>query len=244
MKVNKKILKSVMFGTNFISLSCALCVLGLKILRERTLELLDLMFQLDVRHFAATMLHPKYGQLKGCSGEEKDFACQHIREEMMKIIKHDQSCSSIIIEPSTKKQKLEQSILERYEDDSEYDCNLSDKEDDSEYDCNLSDKEDDSSASVDYDYKPPKPDELTKYLEIDIDKTQLSQNPLDFWRSNQNIFPILAKVARKIHCIPATSASVERQFSGAGLVLNERRTCLDPDNVDNILFIRSMKKLK
>jgi hypothetical protein len=231
MKVNKKILKSVMFGTNFISLSCALCVLGLKILRERTLELLDLMFQLDVRHFAATMLHPKYRQLKGCSGEEKDFACQHIREEMMKIIKHDQSCSSIIIEPSTKKQKLEQSILERYEDDSEYDCNLSDKEDD-------------SSASVDYDYKPPKPDELTKYLEIHIDKTQLSQNPLDFWRSNQNIFPILAKVARKIHCIPATSASVERQFSGAGLVLNERRTCLDPDNVDNILFIRSMKKLK
>jgi hypothetical protein len=190
-----------------------------------------LMFQLDVIHFAATMLYPKYKQLKGCSREDKDLACQHIREEMMKIIKHDPSSSSIIIEPSTKKTKLEQSILERYDDDSEYDCDLSDKQDD-------------SSTSVDYDYKPPKPGELTKYSEINIDKIQLSQNPLDFWRSNKNIFPILAKVARKIHCIPATSASVERQFSGAGLVLNERRTCLDPDTVDSILFIQSMKKLK
>ncbi len=189
------------------------------------------MFELDIRHFAATMLHPKYRQLKGCSREERDQTCQYIREEMTKIIKHDKSSSSISIEPIKKKQKTEQSILERYEDDSEYDCDLSDKQDD-------------SSGSIDYDYKPPKPDELTKYLEMYIDKTTLPQNLLDFWRTNQSLFPTLAKLARKIHCIPATSAAVERQFSGAGMVLNERRTCLDPDNLDNILFIRSMQKLK
>ncbi len=205
--------------------------LGLKVLRERILQLFDLMFELDIRHFAATMLHPKYRQLKGCSREERDQTCQYIREEMTKIIKHDKSSSSISIEPIKKKQKTEQSILERYEDDSEYDCDLSDKQDD-------------SSGSIDYDYKPPKPDELTKYLEMYIDKTTLPQNLLDFWRTNQSLFPTLAKLARKIHCIPATSAAVERQFSGAGMVLNERRTCLDPDNLDNILFIRSMQKLK
>ena len=77
-----------------------------------------------------------------------------------------------------------------------------------------------------------------------IDKTTLSSNPLAFWRDNQNIFPILSRVARKIHCIPATSAAVERQFSGAGVVLNERRTCLNPDHLDDILFIRTMEKLK
>ncbi|CAF2132255.1 unnamed protein product [Rotaria magnacalcarata] len=204
---------------------------GVKILRERTLELLNLMFELDIRHYASTMLHPKYRQLKGCSKQEKDQTCKYIREEMIKIIRKDKSFTSIITEPIVKKQKTEKSILERFEDDSEYDFDLSDKQDD-------------SFTSVDYDYKSPKPDELTKYLDMYIDKTTISQNPLDFWRLNQSPFPILTKLARKLHCIPATSAAVERQFSGAGFVLNERRTCIDPDNVDNILLIRSVEKYK
>jgi hypothetical protein len=77
-----------------------------------------------------------------------------------------------------------------------------------------------------------------------IDKTELSQNPLDFWIANRTIYPILARVARNIHCIPATSAAAERQFSSAGFVLNERRTCLDPEQLDNILCIRAIANLK
>ena len=190
------------------------------------------MFELDLRHYAATMMHPKYRQLKGCSKNEREQTCKFIRAEMVKMVKKDQYNNSSAAEPASKNQKKDQSILERYEDD------------DSEYDDDSSDKYGDSSASVDYDFRPPKPDELTKYLEIYIDKSTLTQNPLDFWRLNQNIFPTLAKLARKIHCIPATSAAVERQFSSAGNILNERRTCLNPDNVDNILLIRSMGKLK
>jgi hypothetical protein len=45
-------------------------------------------------------------------------------------------------------------------------------------------------------------------------------------------------------CIPASSAAVKRQLSGAGIVINERRTALDPDQVNNILFIRSMENMK
>ncbi len=42
----------------------------------------------------------------------------YIREEMNKIIKNDRSNDLFPIEPTTKKQKIEKSILEEYEDTS------------------------------------------------------------------------------------------------------------------------------
>ncbi|CAF1095979.1 unnamed protein product [Adineta steineri] len=40
------------------------------------------------------------------------------------------------------------------------------------------------------------------------------------------------------------TAALERQFSDAGIVVNELRTGLDPNQVDNIFFIRSIEKMK
>ncbi|CAF1605522.1 unnamed protein product, partial [Didymodactylos carnosus] len=48
--------------------------------------------------------------------------------------------------------------------------------------------------------------------------------------------------ARHLYSIPATSARVERQFSAVGLVINERRSSLNPDTVADILFGRSIQK--
>ena len=79
---------------------------------------------------------------------------------------------------------------------------------------------------------------------MNIDKSTLTDNPFDFWRENKSLFPILSKVARQIHSIQTSSAAVERQFSGAGIVINERRTALAPDQVNNVLFIRSMGNMK
>jgi hypothetical protein len=38
--------------------------------------------------------------------------------------------------------------------------------------------------------------------------------------------------------------SVKTQFSSASFVINESHTALDPDQVNNILFIRFIKKMK
>jgi hypothetical protein len=43
-------------------------------------------------------------------------------------------------------------------------------------------------------------------------------NPLEWWKGNEKQYPLLARVARKVLAIPATSASSERVFSAAGLV--------------------------
>ena len=45
-----------------------------------------------------------------------------------------------------------------------------------------------------------------------------------------------------IHSIHATTAAVERQFRGAGLGISERRTNLNPAQVDYALPVRSVEK--
>jgi hypothetical protein len=77
---------------------------------------------------------------------------------------------------------------------------------------------------------------------LELDKFKLPSNPLKFWKDQQEKLPHLSRLARRIFSIPATSASVERQFSGVGLIIQERRTNLNPEQLDNILLIRSMQK--
>ena len=62
---------------------------------------------------------------------------------------------------------------------------------------------------------------------------------LSFWESQSKAFPLLAKVARLILCIPATSASSKPKFSAAGWVLEPRRNRLNPGTVDAIFFLHS-----
>ena len=49
----------------------------------------------------------------------------------------------------------------------------------------------------------------------------------------------LVPVAKKLLAIPATSTPSERSFSIAGRVIEERRTNLNPENVDALLFLHS-----
>ena len=85
--------------------------------------------------------------------------------------------------------------------------------------------------------------ELDKYLKMSIGDQYKSPNPLIFWRDHQKKLPYLSKLARHIFSIPATSAGVERQFSAGGLLINERRSSLNPDTIENVLLVRSMQKV-
>ncbi|CAF3523197.1 unnamed protein product [Rotaria sp. Silwood2] len=44
---------------------------GVKYIRQRILKLLFEMVQLDIRHYTATLLHPDYRSLKGCSNDDE-----------------------------------------------------------------------------------------------------------------------------------------------------------------------------
>ncbi|CAF4968331.1 unnamed protein product, partial [Rotaria sp. Silwood1] len=95
-------------------------------------------------------------------------------------------------------------------------------------------------------YQPRPLDELQRYLQLSIPGEAIDRDPMKFWSNidTRRNFPLLSIVARRIHAIPATSASVERLFSSAGLTVTQRRTRLSPSQIDNILFIRSYEKFK
>ena len=85
------------------------------------------------------------------------------------------------------------------------------------------------------------------------------ENPLIWWKANKATFPMLSLLASKfslthnridvsyfigrIFSIPVTSASVERQFSQAGLVYCDRRTRIKPTLLNDMLLIRSKYKM-
>ncbi|CAF4383537.1 unnamed protein product, partial [Rotaria sp. Silwood2] len=90
--------------------------------------------------------------------------------------------------------------------------------------------------SEEYSFTSKKLDELGRYLSLELDRSKLSSNPLNFWKEQHEKFPQLSRLARSIFSIPATSAGVEREFSAAGLVIQEQRTNLSPEQLDNLLL--------
>ena len=77
-----------------------------------------------------------------------------------------------------------------------------------------------------------------------LPSTIVKENPLNFWSSEfaSAKFPFLKCLARKLFSIPATSSGTERLFSYSGILLNNRRQRLSPDQVDNMLVIRSARQ--
>lgn len=65
---------------------------------------------------------------------------------------------------------------------------------------------------------------------------------LEWWKLQSTTFPGLSVLAKRYLSIMASSAASERNFSVAGLVVNEKRSCLSTDNVNDILLINSSMK--
>lgn len=68
-------------------------------------------------------------------------------------------------------------------------------------------------------------------------------NPLLWWSQNESKFPVIAHIARKVLCVPATSAPVERLFSHAGLTIANDRARLLPDMAEDLVFLHDAWEL-
>ena len=78
-------------------------------------------------------------------------------------------------------------------------------------------------------------EELKRYL--DEPSPDIDDCPLKWWKQHHSRFTAISKVAKQTLCIPATSTPSERLFSKAGQIINKKRGCLDPQNVDLLCFL-------
>lgn len=65
---------------------------------------------------------------------------------------------------------------------------------------------------------------------------------LEWWKQHQTTFPVLATMAKKYLCVPATSVPSERQFSAAGNIVTAKRNCLKPSKVNQLCFLSANLK--
>lgn len=80
------------------------------------------------------------------------------------------------------------------------------------------------------------------YCEVDEDgnTVNLFINPLPLWDENCIRFPLVVALARKMLAIPVTSAQAERLFSKTGQSVTNRRSSLGTDNIELLLFVRTV----
>ena len=77
----------------------------------------------------------------------------------------------------------------------------------------------------------------TLYLLISLTGEEILQfELLRFWADMQKTFPILSNIVRIVHCIPASSAEIERTWSAAGLILFSQRSRMNVRNFKYTLF--------
>jgi hypothetical protein len=85
---------------------------------------------------------------------------------------------------------------------------------------------------------PPIKSEMRAYLECkDADPSQPDYSILKWWREHKASFPRLAQFARAVLCQPVSSASSERAFSQAGLVMTDRRQNLSTKTLEKLCFV-------
>lgn len=78
-----------------------------------------------------------------------------------------------------------------------------------------------------------------------IAEPQISHNadPFEWWKINEKKFPSLAPLAKEYLSIPASSAGSERVFSTCGNIVTPKRCCLDPANVNVLVFLFQNRNL-
>ena len=63
------------------------------------------------------------------------------------------------------------------------------------------------------------------------------------WKMQEKLLPVLSIIARRLHCVSATSAPSERFFSVAGLTISKIRAAVQPQHASDLIFLHDSWRL-
>lgn len=199
---------------------------GIVFFKRRARQLLKTMFNLHDLHWVAATLNPRTRMLKLATDAERNRAHELVRSEVVKIIDTQQVNDNQSVKvlttagSSPTPNKKFKSYTTQFDDDIDFS---------------------ESNKSLTSSMRARR--ELETYLQLKLTKWTSSdnenENPLDFWKEQENVLPNLSKLAKKIFCVPASSAAVERAFSSAGVIITQRRSNISPAIVNDIILVRS-----
>lgn len=176
-------------------------------LKARARHFLDTKLKISLLHKTATFLWPQFRQLRMLPEDERLEVYAHVKE-LLAHVTETMTHDEDETNDDVREPASKRTCLGLFQD--------------------WCDAEDDNVAT----------DELEEYLHGRKDYSCSSVSELcDFWRAHEKEFPKLSLLSKRILCIPATSASSERNFSAAGYIMQARRTCLKKETMDNLLFL-------
>ena len=70
-----------------------------------------------------------------------------------------------------------------------------------------------------------------------LPRADVELDPLKWWHVHAATYPVLAMLAKKYLCIPASSSASERVFSISGNIVSKKRSCLKPHKVNMLVFL-------
>lgn len=183
------------------------------------------MFTFHDIHWIAAVLNPRTRMLKMATDSERAHAYSLVRAEAAKIMdkQHEENPTIVNLASSnseTPPRKKFKSYTTQFDDDNDLEGTAE----------NIT-----TSKRVRR--------ELDMYLQMNIinyvSSTEDNDNPLLFWKEQENLLPCMHKLAKQVFSIPASSAAVERSFSSAGVIISQRRSTISPSTVNDIVLIRS-----
>ncbi|XP_030053877.1 zinc finger BED domain-containing protein 1 [Microcaecilia unicolor] len=73
--------------------------------------------------------------------------------------------------------------------------------------------------------------------------SSLCQDPLQWWKMHHTQYPLLARAARKLLAVPATSVPTSWLFTDTGIAVYKKRCTLTPEHVDMLIFLNGNRSV-
>ncbi|XP_067135790.1 E3 SUMO-protein ligase ZBED1-like [Centruroides vittatus] len=83
--------------------------------------------------------------------------------------------------------------------------------------------------------------ETVKEVDLYKNERKTDEEPLDWWKIHQHIYPNLAKLARRYLCVTATNIPCDRIFNAPGNPVVEKRARLTDSMINTIIFVNGYR---